>query len=280
MHRYLLPSLFIHLMFLMLLLVRFLPTDKLVEPPPRTSPIQVNIIPASEFRQPKQTETVSIPETKPVSKQTETAVGKPHPKTSASLPEEKARPAKSRVAPEVSIPAKSAPMIPPIPPPSEPGMNDTGAKESLSENIPTPGRSPGAFKSGESVVLYDPSIVNWPSVSKKQTLPEITLDTAEFKQLGYLYKLKDRIEHAWNYPSSAMRLGMTGDLYIRFVIQEDGSLKEVRLLRTSGNPTLDEAALQAIKEAAPFLPLPKQWKTDQFAIKGHFVYTLNGYQMK
>jgi len=130
------------------------------------------------------------------------------------------------------------------------------------------------------MALFDRAIVDRVARPSRNEPPSITLDTAEIKHLSYLYKLKGKIESAWSYPLGALRLRQTGDLYIRFVILEDGMLGEVRLLRTSGNHMLDEAALQAIRDAAPFLPLPIHWGTKEFAIKGHFIYSLDGYYLR
>jgi len=290
MHQYLFPSLFIHL--LLLALLAMLPTGGSVKKT-NTSPMAVKIITADETGQKGQTKVTSVPKEKPAEPAPVAKViprSKPLPKSfSRPLPKMSAPPispplpdrADALLEPNITAPAGPVPLFPN--PVTSSKMNQEGVvglegKETVDQGQV---RKPsGSRLPGEAVALYDPSIVQWAAISKKTRPPAITLDTAEFKQLGYMYKLKSRIEQAWQYPVSAMRLGMTGDLYIQFVIQEDGSLKEVRLLRTSGNPILDEAALQAIKDAAPFLPLPKQWKVEQFAIKGRFVYTLNGQHIR
>jgi len=286
MHQYLFPSLFIHL--LLLALLAMLPTGGSVKKT-NTSPMAVKIISADETGQKRQTKVTSVPKEKPalpdpVAKSTPRSKSIPRsiPKMSAPpiLPPLPDRP-DALLEPNIAAPAGPVPLFPnPVTSSKikQEGVVGLEGKETIDQGqIRQPS---GSRLPGEAVALYDPSVVQWAAISKKTRPPAITLDTAEFKQLGYMYKLKSRIEQAWQYPVSAMRLGMTGDLYIQFVIQEDGSLKEVRLLRTSGNPILDEAALQAIKDAAPFLPLPKQWKTEQFAIKGRFVYTLNGQHIR
>lgn len=100
----------------------------------------------------------------------------------------------------------------------------------------------------------------------------LTFDTSEFKNRGYMRMLKERIEDIWKYPKEAARKGLSGDLYMKFTIKKDGGLGEVELLRTSGHRELDEAAMNAIKKAAPFWPLPEDWDQDVLEIKGHFIY--------
>ena len=153
---------------------------------------------------------------------------------------------------------------------------DSGVETAEGEGTPsTPGKKP-------KIALYDPGVVGrivGPSTTYSD-VPEVSLDTAEFKHLSYMHKLRERIEGIWVYPPAAIRQGLTGDLFIRFVILADGSLGDVRLVRTSGYPELDDAALQAVRNAAPFLPLPKKWGVEAFAVKGHFYYSLAGYYIR
>lgn len=104
----------------------------------------------------------------------------------------------------------------------------------------------------------------------------ITFESKELKYYSYMLKLKRRIESIWTYPEEAARRGIFGDLYIEFTIRKDGTLGAVRLLRTSGYPDLDEAAMRALKDGQPYWPLPEHWGVDAITIKGHFIYTLYG----
>jgi protein TonB len=104
----------------------------------------------------------------------------------------------------------------------------------------------------------------------------ITFDAGEFKYEGYMMKLKARIEGIWRYPQDAARRGLYGDLYIRFTIKKNGRLADVELVRTSGHRSLDEAAMQALKEGEPYWPLPDEWGKDVLTITGHFVYSMYG----
>jgi protein TonB len=84
--------------------------------------------------------------------------------------------------------------------------------------------------------------------------------------------LRERIEDVWQYPGEAAKRGISGDLYIKFVINRDGHLTDIKLLRTSGYRLLDEAAMNALKNAEPYWPLPEDWDKDTLEIKGHFIY--------
>jgi len=98
----------------------------------------------------------------------------------------------------------------------------------------------------------------------------------EFKNRAYMRMLRDRIESIWKYPEEAARRRLTGDLYIKFTIRKNGRLESVELVRTSGYRDLDEAAIQALKKADPYWPLPDNYEKDVLEITGHFIYVLGG----
>jgi len=100
----------------------------------------------------------------------------------------------------------------------------------------------------------------------------LTFDAPELQHRGYMKKLKEKIESVWKYPEEAARRGMSGDLYVKFSIHKDGSLGEVELVRTSGYSDFDKAAIKALKEAAPYWPLPDDMKEGELSITGHFIY--------
>jgi protein TonB len=78
-----------------------------------------------------------------------------------------------------------------------------------------------------------------------------TIDTA------YLSAWRARIEAIGNqhYPQEATAAGIYGTLRLLVAINPDGSINDVRILRSSGEPILDAAALSIVQLAAPFEPL-------------------------
>jgi protein TonB len=60
-----------------------------------------------------------------------------------------------------------------------------------------------------------------------------------------------------NYPDEARRQRIYGSLRLLVSINRDGSLYEVQLLESSGQDTLDQAALRIVRLAAPFAPFNK-----------------------
>ena len=120
--------------------------------------------------------------------------------------------------------------------------------------------------------LFDREVIE--KYASKVPRPEkgLTFDTSEFKHRGYMRILKEKIESIWKYPKAAVRQNRSGDLYIMFTIKRNGELGDVEILRTSGHRSLDMAAIQALKDAEPFWPLPDDWPEDRLEIKGHFIY--------
>lgn len=133
----------------------------------------------------------------------------------------------------------------------------------------TPGIFPPSY-------LFDKGTIE--KYARKARSPQkgLTFDTSEFRHRGYLRMLREKIERVWKYPREASKLGISGDLYVRFVIKKDGKLGKVDVVRTSGYRDLDEAVVKALKNGEPYWPLPKDWKDEDLAINGHFLYIFGG----
>ena len=66
-----------------------------------------------------------------------------------------------------------------------------------------------------------------------------------------------RVDEFKRYPASARVDRAEGKVVVKAVINEDGDLGEVEVLQSSGYPTLDKAAVETMRQAAPFhLPHP------------------------
>ena len=64
--------------------------------------------------------------------------------------------------------------------------------------------------------------------------------------------IRDKILKHVYYPVSARRLGWQGKVVISFIISSNGSITEARVAQGSGHNILDQSALAALKESAPF----------------------------
>lgn len=76
--------------------------------------------------------------------------------------------------------------------------------------------------------------------------------TSGDKLVDYKKYLKNAIESVKQYPRIARRRGDEGKVSVFFELDRSGKLLTSRIELSSGNTVLDEAALQAIQDAAPF----------------------------
>jgi protein TonB len=61
---------------------------------------------------------------------------------------------------------------------------------------------------------------------------------------------------AVNFPQNIRSLGLSGGPTLSVVINADGSLASLRIVRSSGNPVLDQATNDFVRSMAPFAPFP------------------------
>ncbi|MBI3060155.1 MAG: energy transducer TonB [Deltaproteobacteria bacterium] len=132
------------------------------------------------------------------------------------------------------------------------------------------------------------TIVQRPLPTLKELLPPVTwspsveqsnnkagpvrLDTREPKYVSYFTSIKRAIEHVWEYPESALRLGLQGKLVMEFTISGDGHLEGTRLIRSSGFSVLDQEAVRAVQAAAPFHAIPPWIGKSRLEIVASFEY--------
>ena len=165
---------------------------------------------------------------------------------------------------------ESNPHIPPL----ERGLSGSGDTSSDKGGILPEGEQ-GLSQKPKSFLFDKETIEKYAQKKTEEAKGEkkgLTFDAPELQHRGYMKKLKEKIESIWKYPEEAARRGMSGDLYIKFSIHKDGGLGEIELIRTSGYSDFDKAAIKALKDAAPYWPLPDDMKEGELSITGHFIY--------
>ncbi len=80
---------------------------------------------------------------------------------------------------------------------------------------------------------------------------------------NYPGKVAAKLRRALKYPKSAVA-SSRGETQVAFTVLADGSATGVRIVSSSGSPVLDQAAIEAVRRAAPFPPIPteagrRQW---------------------
>ncbi len=88
----------------------------------------------------------------------------------------------------------------------------------------------------------------------------VTASTQEYQYASYLEAWRRKVEAIGNlnYPEEARRLKLYGSLILQVALRADGTLEEVRVLRSSGSDVLDQAAVRIVHLAAPFAPFPPE----------------------
>lgn len=107
-------------------------------------------------------------------------------------------------------------------------------------------------ESDTQTVPSDQTPVQTTAISPAQSNPQTKRD------YGWLSEaILRRVEELKRYPASARVDRAEGKVVVRAVINEDGNLGEVEVFQSSGYPTLDKAAVETMRQAAPFhLPHP------------------------
>ncbi|MGM8898557.1 MULTISPECIES: energy transducer TonB [unclassified Psychrobacter] len=85
----------------------------------------------------------------------------------------------------------------------------------------------------------------------------VTIDsnsTTRGAAADYIETFREHVERVGNlhYPAQARAQGITGEVRLMVIISNDGNIKAIRLLESSGSTILDEAAKQSVRQAAPF----------------------------
>ena len=92
----------------------------------------------------------------------------------------------------------------------------------------------------------------------------VSARTQEFKYANYMSEWVKKVERVGNlnYPDEARRAGLSGKLIMDVTMNADGTVRNINILRPSGHPVIDEAAIRIVNLAAPFAPFPSEIMKD------------------
>jgi len=83
-------------------------------------------------------------------------------------------------------------------------------------------------------------------------------EPADERQL-YLVDLIRRIQKARKYPRESLLREEEGHVLLELTIGQDGAIANLQLLRASPFEALNRSALESIRTAGPYAPLPSSW---------------------
>jgi TonB family protein len=86
----------------------------------------------------------------------------------------------------------------------------------------------------------------------------------------WINHFKNEVYRNWIVPQPAV-FGMRGHVDLEFFVERDGTLRDLRLLKSSGTPALDRAAQNALL-GSRFLPLPSDFGPERVQMQVTFYY--------
>jgi protein TonB len=89
---------------------------------------------------------------------------------------------------------------------------------------------------------------------------------------AYSDMVKNKVASNWKTGDIDSRIHTANPVVVTFTISRDGSVpsRSVKVVQSSGIAALDTSAQRAVLEAAPFAPLPLQWRGNSADIEFHF----------
>ena len=134
--------------------------------------------------------------------------------------------------------------------PAEPLRHETLAPMvDESTSIVEPADTP-TDSSGESDVQ---TVASGQSPTQVAAISPVLSNVPSKRDYGWLSEtVLRRVEELKRYPASARVEPAEGKVVLKVVINENGSIGEVEVFQSSGHPALDKAAVETMREAAPF----------------------------
>ena len=72
-----------------------------------------------------------------------------------------------------------------------------------------------------------------------------------------------RVRQFFVYPPAALAVRRTGVVMVHFAVRRNGEIESLRIGKSSGDPELDQAALEIMKNAGPLPAIPERMHTDR-----------------
>lgn len=86
----------------------------------------------------------------------------------------------------------------------------------------------------------------------------VAANTRKYEYASYIQAWVAKVERVGNmhYPEAVRKLKLKGELLLIVGIYQDGGVESITLKQSSGMPELDKAAMEIVRIAAPYAPLP------------------------
>lgn len=213
------------------------------EPPEPFETVAITVVPPKAL---------GVPDPPPPTPRVEPQPTPPPEKREPPPPEKKEPPPPDRpVLAEKPPPPEKKEPPPPDPPPRKPPppANPIAAPP---RQAPPPPANPMARRRGSA--LGNP-------IGSSTTEATVGVEDPNFTYGYYLDRVVSVISENWTRPP----IGVI-DARLHFRILPDGTVVELKILRSSGDESFDQAALRAVRASSPLPPLPKSYEKDFLGI--------------
>ena len=204
----------------------------------KTEPLMQAAVPAEVVRETAPAVEQTVVEAAPATAQTyqaQAVVSEP------AVMETRPEPIVTASAPVV----QAAPAAEPAPASPAPAVE---AVASVSEPVPAPPAPVAAVPAPVAAAQPDPATLQEHQVVARVATPR----PATKADYGWLAEsLHRRIIELRHYPSTARLNGWEGKVVLKVSIRQDGQLKDVEVVKSSGHESLDQAAMEAVRRACP-----------------------------
>ncbi|MGD9888640.1 MAG: TonB family protein [Halothiobacillaceae bacterium] len=161
------------------------------------------------------------------------------------------------------------PVVKPKPPKPEPKVKTENKPkpklenkpESKRESEPTPAQSAPSVVETQAVSQPEAQPVAAPVLAAPVLENAAALADAE---ADYKARVRSKVDAHKHYPKMARRNGEEGKVVVEFSLDASGAVSNVQIKQSSGSERLDEAAVQAVRDAAPFPPFPDEVKRNRW----------------
>ncbi len=82
--------------------------------------------------------------------------------------------------------------------------------------------------------------------------------------LSYQQELQSWLQKHKRYPRRLKRRGVEGEVLLSFTLGSEGQLLNYRIIEGSGEPGLDQAAVELVQAASPMPPIPESMRLTQY----------------
>jgi len=109
---------------------------------------------------------------------------------------------------------------------------------------------------------------------RAETVQRDTLDRLAKAENEYRDIIVKKIEQNKFYPKKVRKMRKEGDVTVEFILNRDGSIRDMQVIEVIGPKALKKAALKAIQVSALFPPFPELSTRQSWSFKTSLQYRL------